>query len=232
MSTRDTRTPRRGRPAKVDAVLRAACEVFGRDGYTRAGMETIAAEAGVSTRTLYNHFPGGKAELFRTVMAWSSTHVRDAQLALLHRYLDPERPPRPQDLERDLVLLARSWTNLTAEFPAHFAMVRQIHAEIGHIPDDVREAWQDTGPRTVTRETARVLSALAALGLLDLHGDPERTARHFALLTSGELAQLTFWAYAPLPDPEADAIITAGVRTFLRAYTPAPPRPNPGTASR
>ncbi|GAB2839083.1 TetR/AcrR family transcriptional regulator [Actinocorallia aurea] len=201
-------------------MLRAAGEVFGRDGYTRAGMEAIAAEAGVSTRTLYNHHPGGKAELFAAVMAWSSARVRDEQLALLRRYLDPERPPRPEDLERDLILLARSWTGLTTEFGAHFAMVRQIQAEIRHIPAEVRERWQDEGPRTVVREAARVFAALADHGLLDTHGDPARTARHFTQLTTGELGQLTFWGFAPLPEPETEEILTAGVRAFLRAYAP------------
>ncbi|ROO88511.1 TetR family transcriptional regulator [Actinocorallia herbida] len=220
MSTGETQAPRRGRAAKAEAMMNAACEVFGRDGYTRAGMEAIAAEAGVSTRTVYNHFAGGKAELFGAVMAWSSARVRDEQLALLHRYLDPERPPRPADLERDLILLARSWTALMTRFPAHFAMVRQIQAEIGHIPAEVRETWQDEGPRTVVRESSRVFAALAGHGLLDAHGDPARTARHFALLTSGELSQLTFWGSAPLPEAEAAEVITAGVRAFLRAYAP------------
>lgn len=84
---------RRARSDKAAAISRAACEVFGRDGYSRASIDTIAAEAGASTRTLYNHFPGGKEELFRTVVQWSSGQMREAQLALLARYLDADRLP-------------------------------------------------------------------------------------------------------------------------------------------
>src|SRR5262245_19508350 len=130
----------RGRADKTDAMLHAACVVFGRDGYARAGVDAIAATAGVSTRTIYNHFPEGKQELFRLVMEWSSTRVREEQLARLRRYLDPQRPPHPRDLERDLFALARSWVALTTDFHDHFLLVRHIWAEVGHVPGEVLDA--------------------------------------------------------------------------------------------
>lgn len=88
-----------------------------------------AAAACVSTRTLYNHFPGGKADLFRTVVTWTSSEVKDAQLGRLHALLDPERPPRPEDLERDLIVLARAFVGVMAESPDHFA--RPAHPRRG-----------------------------------------------------------------------------------------------------
>ena len=36
----------------------------------------------------------------------------------------------------------------------HFALVRQINAELTHIPADAIEAWQETGPRRVVRALA------------------------------------------------------------------------------
>jgi len=44
-------------------LLQAACEVFATEGYRAAGVDRIAAAAGVAKQTLYNHF-SGKAELF------------------------------------------------------------------------------------------------------------------------------------------------------------------------
>jgi len=210
--------PGRGRADKAAAIARAACEVFGRDGYSRASIDAIAAEAGVSTRTLYNHFPGGKAELFRSVMRWSAGRVRDEQLARLRRYLDPHRPPRPEDLERDLLALARAWVALMTDFRDHFSLVRQIQGEAGHVPAEVLDAWQEAGPRAVAREMAEIMAALADHGLLDVHDDPAQAASHFVALTAAEIAQRSYWGVIPLPPEETDRITAAGVRAFLRAY--------------
>lgn len=48
-------------------LLEAAKVVFARDGYSRARMQDIATEAGVSTGAIYNRFRG-KAELFATLL--------------------------------------------------------------------------------------------------------------------------------------------------------------------
>ncbi len=57
-----TRTER-----KRSVILLAAKDAFAREGYSQAGMEQVARDAGVSTATLYAHFPS-KAELFRVVV--------------------------------------------------------------------------------------------------------------------------------------------------------------------
>ncbi|WFE60543.1 TetR/AcrR family transcriptional regulator [Micromonospora sp. WMMD712] len=212
---------RRGRGDKAAAIAHAACEVFGRDGYTRASIDTIAAEAGASTRTLYNHFPGGKAELFRSVMQWSAGQVRDEQLVRLRRCLDPQRPPRPEDLERDLLALARAWVALITDFRDHFSLVRHIHGEAGHVPAEVLDAWQEAGPRTVAREFALVMAALADHGLLDVHDDPAQAVSHFMALISTEIVNRSYWGVIPLPREETDRITAVGVQAFLRAYGPA-----------
>ncbi|MEU7915145.1 TetR/AcrR family transcriptional regulator [Microbispora bryophytorum] len=213
-----TTRPRRSRADKATAIVRAACEVFGRDGYSRASIDTIATEAGASTRTIYNHFPGGKEELFRSVMQWSSERVKDEQLAQLRRYLDPERPPHPDDLERDLLVLARAWVGLMTDFRDHFSLVRHIYAEAGHIPPEVLEAWQEAGPRAVGREVTAAMAALDDRGLIDVHGDPAQATVHFMALISTEITQRSYWGLSPLPQEEADRLTAAGVRAFLRAY--------------
>ncbi|WP_328377158.1 TetR/AcrR family transcriptional regulator [Streptomyces sp. NBC_01020] len=210
--------PRRARTNKAASISHAACEVFGRDGYSRASIDTIAAEAGASTRTLYNHFPGGKEELFRTVVQWSSGQVRDAQLALLKRYLDVDRLPRAADLERDLLALARAWVGLMAEFRNHFSLVRHIYAEAGHVPAEVLDAWQEAGPRAVVRQFAVAMAALDAAELVDVRGDPAQAAAHFMTLTSTDIVHRSYWGISPLPPEETDRITAVGVQVFLRAY--------------
>ncbi|MEV6836733.1 TetR/AcrR family transcriptional regulator [Streptomyces sp. NPDC051133] len=203
---------------KQMAIAGAACTVFGREGYARASVDALAAEAGVSTRTLYNHFPGGKAQLFQTVVTWTSSDVRDAQLARLHAVLDPERPPRPGDLERDLVALARGFVGLMTEYPNHFALVRHINAEADHVPPEVLAAWHAAGPEPVGRALADAMAHLAEAGLLTLHDDARLAAGHFQALTSHTIVQSTHYGVLPLPAEETDRLIKAGVGAFLRAY--------------
>ncbi|MEU3522779.1 TetR/AcrR family transcriptional regulator [Streptomyces sp. NPDC038707] len=203
---------------KQQDIANAACAVFGREGYARASVDALAAAAGVSTRTLYNHFPGGKAQLFQAVVTWTSGEVRDAQLACLRATLDPKHPPRPEDLERDLVSLARGLIRLMAEYAYHFALVRHIHAEADHVPPEVLTAWHEAGPAPVGRALTEALARLADAGLLDLHDDAALAAGHFTALISHTITQFTHYGVLPLPTAEQDRLIRGGVSAFLRAY--------------
>lgn len=206
---------------KQMAIASAACTVFGREGYARASVDALAAAADVSTRTLYNHFPGGKAQLFQTVVTWTSSEVRDAQLARLNAVLDPERPPHPDDLERDLVSLARAFHRLMTDYANHFALVRHIHAEADHVPPEVLKAWHEAGPEPVGRALTEAMAHLEDAGLLDLHGDAGVAAGHFTALISHRIIQTTHYGVQPLPEPETDRLLKAGVSAFLRAYRAA-----------
>lgn len=67
---------RRERPGKI-AILRAAVEVMGEDGYEGASIRDMAARAGVSVAALYYHFPS-KLDLLREFLdeAWNVTLAR------------------------------------------------------------------------------------------------------------------------------------------------------------
>ncbi|MEV0699102.1 TetR/AcrR family transcriptional regulator [Saccharopolyspora sp. NPDC050389] len=204
--------PRRG-SEKRRAIIDGAREVFGRDGYTRASIDTIAKAAGVSTRTIYNHF-ADKGELFREVILESAAEVRDAQLADLDRHLG-----KIVDLEADLNALGRAFTAVMYQFGSHFSLVRQINADVGHIPEEVLAAWQETGPQQVQADLARRLAELGDKGLLEI-SDPQRAAVHFVLLVGGEVRSRTFSGAQPIDEDELNAIVTPGVEVFLRAYRP------------
>jgi len=55
--------------AKRAQILEAALGCFGRYGYRRTSMETIARAAGVSRPALYQHF-AGREDVFRAMAAW------------------------------------------------------------------------------------------------------------------------------------------------------------------
>lgn len=207
--------PRRGWPDKRDAIASAARIVFGRDGYTRASIDVIAAAAGVSTRTIYNHF-GDKERLFLTVITESATQVADAQVALIGEYLETVT-----DLERDLIAFGRAWATSATAFAEHFAVVRQINADIGHIPQATLDSWQETGPLRVHRELARRLQLLADQRLLEI-ADPLQAAIHLILLTGTEVTNRAYYGATPLDEDQIAQIAAAGVQVFLHGYVKRP----------
>ncbi|MEO3790677.1 TetR/AcrR family transcriptional regulator [Nonomuraea sp. B10E15] len=210
--TSDNRARRRppgGLADKRRAILAGALTVFARDGYTRAGIDAIAAAAGVSTRTIYNHF-ADKAELFQTVIKESAGRAADAQIAIIDRHLH-----KITDLEADLVEFGRALTApMATEHAEHFALVRQVNAEAGHIPQAAIDAWQEIGPRRVLRRLAEHLRQWTAGGLLHAD-DPERAAVQLMLLISAAGPP----HHAPAPSRrEADQVIASGVHVFLYGY--------------
>lgn len=209
--------PRRLSARKRDAIIRGARTVFGREGYPRAGIDAIAVEAGVSTRTIYNHFRD-KEQLFASVIQESAGQVSDALTELTEHHLDAVPP---SGLEAALIALGHDWVAAMAEFPEHFALVRQIAAEAAHLPPALLETWQHSGPRAARTALVDRFSRLAAEGALKAD-DPARAAAHFHLLVFAEITDRTHLGATPLPPPEVTTLITSGVHAFLYGYTPTP----------
>lgn len=161
---------------KRQAVLAGGLTVFARDGYARASIDVIAAEAKVSTRTIYNHFQD-KAGLFRAVIQDSAERVAAAQLEIVDRYLS-----RITDLEADLIEFGIAWRTPMPDYADHAALVRQVDADAGHLPEGAVDARQQT--LTVRRALADRFNTLADDGLLDFE-DPMQAALHFTLLIAG-----------------------------------------------
>lgn len=199
--------PRGGLAGKRQAILDGALAVFARDGYTRASIDAISAEAAVSTRTIYNHFTD-KAELFLAVIQESATRAADVQIAIIDRHLR-----KVTDVEADLVEFGLDWVTPRPDSAAHFSLVGQINAEAGHIPQEAVEAWQETGPRRVRRELAGHLRQLAERGLLRVD-DADRAALHLLLLISAGLPA----DHAMLSEKELTDTVAAGVHTFLHGH--------------
>ncbi|MEU9079153.1 TetR/AcrR family transcriptional regulator [Kitasatospora sp. NPDC048538] len=200
-----------GRPEKREAIARAATAVFGREGYVRASMDAIAAEAGVSKRTVYNHF-ADKETLFLSVALHNSAELTERIAALMARYLD-----RVVDLRQDLVDLAVERARAVLSAGDHGALGRAIRAEVTNIPADVLEAWLDAGPIASQRDLARHFTTLADRGLLAFD-DAALAAEQYTLLTFHGVAERSFWGALPVADEEVARIAADGVEAFLRIY--------------
>lgn len=70
--------PQRLTDRKREAIVQAAIAEFRNNGFEVTSMDKIAATAGVSKRTVYNHFPS-KEELFAEILMrlWTLAHEQD-----------------------------------------------------------------------------------------------------------------------------------------------------------
>ncbi|MFI9415165.1 TetR/AcrR family transcriptional regulator [Nocardia gamkensis] len=189
---------------KQRTLLDGALRVFARDGYSRASIQSLAAEAGVSTRTIYNQY-GNKESLFRAVILDSANRVAEREIAHADRLLG-----HITDLRRDLVAFGVFWATPDPATQTHFAMIRQVGADVDHIDPDVLAAWRRAGPERVRSAIAQHLLTLSDQGLLNV-ADGQTAAVHLIQLTAG-----TVNAMAAATDTEQ--LINAGVDVFLAAY--------------
>ncbi|MFD5431049.1 TetR/AcrR family transcriptional regulator [Kitasatospora sp. NPDC054768] len=200
-----------GRPEKRKAITQAATAVFGREGYVRASMDAIAAEAGVSKRTVYNHF-ADKETLFLSVALQNSAELTERIRELMAKYLD-----RVVELRQDLIDFAVQRARAVLSAGEHGALGRAIRAEVANIPADVLEAWLEAGPIASQRDLAQHFAALAERGLLTVE-DAALAAEQFTLLTFHGIAERSFWGALPVADEEVERIAAAGVDAFLRIH--------------
>lgn len=198
-----------GRPDKREDVLAAARATFAGAGYANTGIDRIAARAGVSTRTIYNHFPGGKEELFATAIAESAGRVADALATTITRHLE-----EVDDLEEALRGLAHDWLLPRDEFAEHFAMVRRMRIEAETTPERIREAWHAAGPTRAVGELAARFEQLATAGVLEVT-DPQLAASHFLALSIGEVLHADDGS---VDQERTSELIAAGVHRFLHGY--------------
>jgi AcrR family transcriptional regulator len=198
---------------KRRALLDGALAAFARDGYSRATIDGIAARAGVSSRTIYNQYRG-KAPLFRAVIVDSAQRVAAAQITVVHQHLGAITDAA--DVEPALTSFARVLATPDPAFAQHFALVRQVNAELGHIPADAVQAWQDAGPRRVHTAIATHLRRIADRGLLAVDNADIATEHLLTLATTSVTQRRLFGP--TLSTRDVNRLADAGIRTFLRGH--------------
>lgn len=203
---------RRVAAEKRGAILDGAVETFLAVGYDRATLEVIAQRAGVSTGTLFKHFPT-KAALFGAIMAriWE---------------VDAEAPgtrvgAAAPDLAGCLAEIGRDYARLLRA-PHVEGLFRVVVAEVTRFPELGRELyargkkpWLD---RLYEELTARVRAGQAAID------DVPLAARQFL----GMINDIIFWPRLLVTDLaidkfEVDRVVEAAVATFLTRYGPSKP---------
>jgi TetR/AcrR family transcriptional regulator, mexJK operon transcriptional repressor len=186
---------------KHDAIVDAARRVFLREGYS-ASMDLVAAEAGVSKQTVYNHF-GSKEGLFRAIVDDLSSELLDVLL---------ERDGAPAVT---LETFARRFLKMLLA-PSSLALHRMLVAEAPRFPDLAREIYIG-GPARAASQLALYLAEENRKGTLAV-ADPALAAEQFfgALVGHLQLRALLSPREAP-SEAEIERAVAHAVRGFLRA---------------
>jgi len=198
----DVQTPgRRLRSeGKRAAILDAAEALFIAEGYERTSVDAIAARAGVSKRTVYDHYTDKETVFLRVL-----ERVGDALLTTVRAAIDEELVPG-RDVRDALTAFAHRVVDRafgSSDYPA-FRRLNALRQSMPHLPDAVRDR-----PERMLEER---FASLAAEGAIHAP-DPALAARHYTALTLG----LALEAVTDRP-AELGTIIADGVDAFLRAY--------------
>ena len=190
---------------KRQAIVDAAIAEFRASGFESTSMDKIAATAGVSKRTVYNHFPS-KDELFAHILQqlWCSTS------SLEDTPYDSTLPLRGQ-------LLDMLWKKMEMLKDAYFLdLARVAIAEAIHSPERAHEMVARLSAKE--EGITRWLRAAQADGKLRA-ADP-LLASH---MLHGQLKTFAFWPQVTLNQPPLDTatqttVVEATVDMFLAYY--------------
>jgi len=192
------RAPRRDATENRAALLAAARVVLNRD--PDAGLDAIAAEAGLTRRAVYGHFANRDALLLELVVQGTS-RVVDALVAVDH----------PQPLVRIALIASRMWHEVEAvRVMTLFAVRGPFQAQVAerlrplrrHLSDTVREGARHGVRTDIPADTLARLIEGAAIALLD-----EAGRSRMAAATARRLAMLAVLGMAGLDAAAANRLI-------------------------
>jgi AcrR family transcriptional regulator len=194
-------------PAKRQQIVAGARQVFTELGFERASVDLIAARAGVSKATIYNHYEDKKA-LFVACIAQDAEDLRAGLRACLG---EPAA-----EVQQALQVIGEKILGVFLS-PPIVALYRHITAEAARFPDLGRIVF-DRGPTVIHRAVASYLERWNRSGALRID-DPAAAAVQFLALCQGDLLSRARLAVLEYPvDAEVRETVKRAVRTFVRAY--------------
>ncbi|WP_321897861.1 TetR/AcrR family transcriptional regulator [Paraburkholderia heleia] len=179
-------TPQRLTDRKRAAIVAAAIDEFLAFGFDATSMDRIAARAGVSKRTVYNHFPSKEA-LFAAILCqlWDASATADAPA---YRAGEPLRAQLVELLMRKLRLLSDE---------AFFKLARVAIAAGIHSPERARDMVARIGERE--EDLTVWVRAAAADGRLKT-SDPAFASQQL----HGIVKAFAFWPQVAMGQPPLD----------------------------
>ncbi|REE97411.1 TetR/AcrR family transcriptional regulator [Thermomonospora umbrina] len=209
MVKNDTRAPApSGKRAERNrqAIVTAAREAFVREGFD-VSMDVIAAAAGVSKVTVYNHF-STKEDLFTEVVGQAMDEAH-ADMAEVRAHLADA-----EDAREALTHVARALVAAATD-PSRLALRNLVTGELRRFPE-LGRAYQRRGPSRSAAALGEVLGDLCARGHLDIAELDVAAVQFFGLTIYPHLIVGSFGA--ALPEDLADRLVKDGVDMFLSRY--------------
>ena len=198
---------RQGRPAdeaKREAILEAATQMFFDVGYSATAIEQVAAKAGVSKVTVYNHF-GDKRGLFIAAVECQCEHMRG------HFSLEQAGAG---SLRERMQALGEAMTAFLAR-PEMTRFELRIAAETEHEPS-IGRSFLDAGPRNMRARFVALLRSEVEQGRLVIEDLPLAAEQFVSMCKGFSDLERRFGAEA---DPERNRErIESAVDVFLKAY--------------
>lgn len=193
-------------PEKRGQILSGAAAIFAAEGYEGASMARIAAEAGVSKGTLYNHFPS-KAALFSAYVA------EECRRNLAHIFDQAHHDGASRTV---LASIGRRMLGLMIS-PIGQTIYRVVISEAAKFPELAR-AFFEAGPARAIASLSEWLAEETRRGQLQVP-DPEFAAEQFFCLCQTRLVLRQKLGLLPTPGPgEVDHVVDAAVTMFLAYY--------------
>lgn len=195
--------------AKRRQILEGARAVFSEQGYERATVDQIAARAGVSKATVYNHFHDKQA-LFVAAVVESCDEFREGLAFRLG-----ETDDAPESVLRAIGehFMARSLS------PGVVSLYRQTIAEAERFPE-IGPLVFERGTLALQEVVAGHLRRWSEAGKLRI-GDARAAAIAFIALCQGDLVIRRRLGVLEEPiEPQLRATVDLAVSIFVRAHAP------------
>jgi TetR/AcrR family transcriptional regulator, mexJK operon transcriptional repressor len=209
--TKTTQSPsgiylRKNALRKYDAILKSACKLFLKHGYTHTCMDAIALDAGVSKQTVYSYFTN-KDVLFSQI-------IED----LCNRHSPSERMLEDPSLTPMAALLRIGYGFMEIITSQRgIAIHRLLMAEASRHPR-IAALFFESGPAKMQRLLTHYLERQVDAGKLKIDNIDHAASYFFAMLKGWHQMRLTL-RIKPLPTKkELDAHVEETVRGFCKMY--------------
>jgi AcrR family transcriptional regulator len=198
-------------------LIAAATRVFLREGYGLASIDKVAAEAGVSTRTIYERFRN-KADLLAAVI--TRLVERDMESVLATAELDRLDRLDPREA---LTVIARTIAGRVRD-PDSAALFRIVATEAQRFPE-LAAKMRESSRQRWDGAIADYFRGQVARGTLSL-ADPDRAAVLFLQMICAELHEcLLFGSAEAMAQIDFTPHIDQAIDIFLFGAAPRADRP-------
>jgi TetR/AcrR family transcriptional regulator, mexJK operon transcriptional repressor len=191
---------------KCQLVIDTAKRVFLEQGYDRASMDLIAAEAGVSKATIYVYFENKEA-ILSALITQGCEDVSIEPLWDMSKSVDT--------IEAALRSIARNFTKLFLSEKT-LGIYKLVISNASNFPE-IAEIFMNAGPRKQCRELADFFERAVDDGFLEIE-NIDLAVKQFLNLVQGDLPINWALSMTRPKKSEYDAQIEGGIRVFLAAY--------------